>query len=39
MKSRTILKYQYDEIGTFLCDKYVEKNHLLLFIYFINIYV
>ena len=29
MKSRTILKYQYDEIGTFLCDTYVEKNHLL----------
>ena len=29
MKSRTILKYQYDEIGTFLCDKYVEKNHLI----------
>lgn len=29
MKSRTILKYQYDEIGTFLCNTYVEKNHLL----------
>lgn len=29
MKSRTIFKYQYDEIGTFLCNTYVEKNHLL----------
>lgn len=29
MKSRTILKYQYDEIGTFLCNTYIEKNHLL----------
>lgn len=29
MKSRTILKYQYDEIGTFLCNTYVKKNHLL----------
>ena len=28
MKSRTILKYQYDEIGTFLCNTYIEKNHL-----------
>lgn len=29
MKSRTILKYQYDEIGTFLCNTYIEKNHLM----------
>ena len=29
MKSRTIMKYQYDEIGKFLCDTYVEKNHLM----------
>ena len=29
MKSRTILKYQYDEIGTFLCNTYIEKNHLI----------
>ena len=29
MKSRTILKYQYDEIGKFLCETYVKKNHLL----------
>ena len=29
MKSRTILKYQYDDIGKFLCETYVKKNHLL----------
>lgn len=29
MKSRTILKYQYDEIGTFLCNTYIEKNYLM----------
>lgn len=29
MKSRTILKYQYDEIGIFLCNTYIEKNHLM----------
>ena len=29
MKSRTILKYQYDEIGNFLCETYVKKNHLV----------
>ena len=29
MKSRTILKYQYDEIGTFLCNTYIGKNHLM----------
>lgn len=29
MKSRTIMKYQYDEIGTFLCNTYIEKNHLM----------
>lgn len=29
MKSRTILKYQYDEIGKFLCETYAKKNHLL----------
>ena len=29
MKSRTILKYQYDEIGKFLCETYVKKNHLI----------
>ena len=29
MKSRTILKYQYDEIGKFLCETYVKKNHLM----------
>lgn len=29
MKSRTILKYQYDDIGRFLCETYVKKNHLL----------
>ena len=28
MKSRTILKYQYDEIGKFLCETYAKKNHL-----------
>lgn len=28
MKSRTILKYQYDELGTFLCDQYVLKHKL-----------
>ena len=28
MKSRTILKYQYDDIGKFLCETYVKKNHL-----------
>ena len=29
MKSRTILKYQYDEIGKFLCETYAKKNHLI----------
>ena len=29
MKSRAILKYQYDDIGKFLCETYVKKNHLL----------
>ena len=29
MKSRTILKYQYDDIGKFLCETYVKKNHLM----------
>ena len=29
MKSRTILKYQYDDIGKFLCETYAKKNHLL----------
>ena len=29
MKSRTILKYQYDCMGTFLCDTYIKKNHLM----------
>lgn len=29
MKSRTILKYQYDDIGKFLCETYVKKNNLL----------
>ena len=28
MKSRTILKSQYDEIGTFLCDQYLAKHDL-----------
>lgn len=28
MKSRTILKYQYDELGDFLCKEYVKKNKL-----------
>ena len=28
MKSRTILKYQYDDIGNFLCKEYVKKNKL-----------
>jgi len=28
MKSRTILKYQYDELGNFLCDQYVLKHKL-----------
>lgn len=28
MKSRTILKYQYDDIGNFLCEEYVKKNKL-----------
>ena len=28
MKSRTILKYQYDEIGKFLSETYAKKNHL-----------
>lgn len=28
MKSRTILKYQYDEIGGFLCDQYLKKHDL-----------
>ena len=28
MKSRTILKYQYDEIGKFLCETYAKKNYL-----------
>ena len=28
MKSRTILKYQYDDIGKFLCETYVKKNNL-----------
>ena len=29
MKSRTILKYQYDDIGKFLCETYAKKNHLI----------
>lgn len=29
MKSRTILKYQYEDIVSFLCNTYIEKNHLL----------
>lgn len=29
MKSRAILKYQYDDIGKFLCETYAKKNHLL----------
>ena len=29
MKSRTILKYQYDDIGKFVCETDVKKNHLL----------
>ena len=29
MKSRTILKYQYDAIGKFLCETYAKKNHLM----------
>ena len=28
MKSRTILKYQYNDIGNFLCEEYVKKNKL-----------
>lgn len=28
MKSRTILKGQYDEIGTFLCNEYLKKHDL-----------
>lgn len=28
MKSRTILKYQYDDLGNFLCEEYVKKNKL-----------
>lgn len=29
MKSRTILKYQYDELGKFLCNEYVKKHDLV----------
>ena len=29
MKSRAILKYQYDDIGKFLCETYAKKNHLM----------
>ena len=29
MKSRTILKYQYDELGEFLATQYVKKNKLV----------
>ena len=29
MKSRTILKSQYEEIGSFLCNTYIKKNHLM----------
>ena len=29
MKSRTILKYQYEDIARFLCNTYIEKNHLI----------
>ncbi len=29
MKSRTILKYQYDELGNFLCNEYVKKHDLV----------
>ena len=28
MKSRTILKYQYDELGSFLCEEYIKKHKL-----------
>lgn len=29
MKSRTILKCEYDELGIFLCDEYIKKQKLL----------